>query len=80
MYVPKKLQVYTRLVYKGTLRDQALDENQTKAINLPEPFVSRNEQRDFFYQKALISKEFRVVVPSKKVLFLPWQSARFPYH
>ena len=74
------------LVYKGFSENAGLDEtNQTKAIILPKPFVLKNRQRDFFYQKALISDEhvslmwifvhLGAFLPSNRFLFLPWQGS-----
>ena len=40
------------LVYKGFLEFVELDKKWTKAINLPEPFVSKNRQRLYPKRKA----------------------------
>ena len=40
------------LVYKGFSKFVGLDKKRTKAINLPEPFVSKNGQRIYPNRKA----------------------------
>ena len=52
IHVPEKLQVCTSARLQRLSKFVGLDENWTKAINLPKPFVSKNGQRLYPKRKA----------------------------
>ena len=68
----KKYKSARALVYKDFSKFVGLDENWTKAINLPKPFVSKNGQRLYPNRKAPANLPEPSDFTSKSSCFTPY--------